>query len=96
MTLQSALAPTLLPTWTAIATAVLGGFVAYHAYRGYRRNASTVMLYLAIAIVLLTTAPVALRLGLELLMVADVASRALLAQVLRIIGLMTVLYALAG
>lgn len=96
MILQSALSPTLLPTWTAIATAVLGALVAYQAYRGYRRNASTVMLYLAIAVILLTTAPVAVRLGLELLAVADHAGRALLAQTLRIFGLLTILYALTG
>lgn len=96
MMLQVGFDPTLLPTGTAIVTAALGAFVAYQALRGYRRNASTVMLYLAIGIVLLTTAPVALRLGLDVLGVLDDAGRALLAQTLRIAGLVVVLYAVAS
>lgn len=96
MMLQAGLDPALLPTGTAIVTAVVGAFVAYQAFRGYRRNASQVMLYLAIGIVLLTTAPVAVRLALEVLAVLDDAGRALLAQTLRVAGLIAVLYAVAG
>lgn len=41
----------------AMATVVLGLYISYQAYRGYRRNRSRPMLYLAIGIVLLTFVP---------------------------------------
>jgi len=44
-----------LSTVTATVTALAGAFVAYQGYRGYRRNDSPPMLYLAIGILLLTT-----------------------------------------
>lgn len=96
MILQAGVDATLLPMGTALATAVVGAFVAYQALRGYRRNASRVMLALAVGIVLLTTAPVAVRLGLELLGLLDGVGRALVAQTIRIAGLVAVLYAFAA
>ncbi|MFC4550484.1 MULTISPECIES: DUF7521 family protein [Halorussus] len=39
---------------------VLGLFIVFQAYRGYRRNASRRMLYLALGLALLTVAPFAL------------------------------------
>lgn len=44
-------------TLAAGLTAALGLFVAYQAYRGYRRNGSTPMAYLAVGIVCFTTIP---------------------------------------
>lgn len=41
---------------------VLGLFIAFQAYRGYRRNRSRRMLFLALGLVLLTVAPFALSL----------------------------------
>lgn len=41
----------------ALATVVLGLYISYQAYRGYRRNRSRPMLFLAIGIVLLTLGP---------------------------------------
>lgn len=41
---------------------VLGLFIAFQAYRGYRRNRSRRMLFLALGLALLTVAPFALSL----------------------------------
>lgn len=42
---------------TAAATAVVGAFVASLAYRGYRRNDSEAMRYLAVAIAFIAVGP---------------------------------------
>ena len=91
--LQSALAVT---TVTALLTAVVGGFVAYQAYRGYRRNASRAMLFLAAGILLLTTVPFLLKQPLVVLSVASTAEAELVAQGCRVGGLLAVLYAFTG
>ncbi|WP_018257835.1 DUF7521 family protein [Halomicrobium katesii] len=91
--LQMSLAVT---TVTALLTAVVGGFVAYQAYRGYRRNASRAMLSLAVGILLLTTIPFVLKQPLVLLSLATTAEAELIAQTCRITGLLTVLYAFTG
>ena len=44
-----------LPTVVRAVTAVVGFFVAYQAYRGYRRNDSRPMLYLGVGIAFVTT-----------------------------------------
>lgn len=44
---------------TASLTAIVGTFVAYQAYRGYRRNASAQMRALAIGIVFIAVVPYA-------------------------------------
>lgn len=41
----------------ALTSATLGGLVAGLAYRGYRRNESTPMLYLAVGVAFLTVVP---------------------------------------
>ena len=96
----SALAPLqLLPTATAVTalvTAVVGGFVAYQAYRGYHRNASRAMLFLAVGIVLLTTVPFLLKQPLVLFSLATAAEAELAALSCRVVGLLTVLYAFTG
>jgi uncharacterized membrane-anchored protein len=88
--------PQTLTTVTALLTAVVGGFVAYQAYRGYRRNASRAMLYLAVGIVLLTTAPFVLKQPLVLLSLASPAEAQLTVLTCRVAGLLTVLYAFTG
>jgi hypothetical protein len=88
--------PAVVPTVTAAAAAAVGAFVAYQAHRGYRRNASRAMLYLAVGVLALTTVPFFVR---ELLLLAGVAGTAaaeLAAQVVRIAGLLVVLYAVTG
>lgn len=89
----------VLPTLTAVTaliTAVVGGFVAYQAYRGYQRNASRAMLFLAVGILLLTTIPFVLKQPLVLLSLASPAEAELTAQGCRVAGLLTVLYAFTG
>ena len=44
-----------LPTVVRAVTALVGFFVAYQAYRGYRRNDSRPMLYLGVGIAFVTT-----------------------------------------
>lgn len=44
-----------LPTVVRAVTALVGLFVAYQAYRGYRRNDSRPMLYLGVGIAFVTT-----------------------------------------
>jgi hypothetical protein len=44
-----------LPTLVRAVTAAVGFFVAYQAYRGYRRNDSRPMLYLGVGIAFVTT-----------------------------------------
>lgn len=88
--------PQSLTTLTALLTAVVGGFVAYQAYRGYRRNASGAMLYLAVGILLLTTVPFLLKQPLVLLSLATPAQAQLTALTCRVAGLLAVLYAFTG
>lgn len=88
-----------LPTVTAVTalvTAVVGGFVAYQAYRGYQRNASRAMLFLAVGIALLTTIPFLVKQPLVLFSLASAAEAELAALACRVAGLLTVLYAFTG
>lgn len=91
--LQASLAVT---TVTALLTAVVGGFVAYQAYRGYRRNDSRAMLFLAAGILLLTTIPFVLKQPLVLLSLMTTAEAELTARTCRVSGLVAVLYAFTG
>jgi len=88
--------PQTVTVLTALLTAVVGGFVAYQAYRGYRRNASHAMLYLAVGILFLTTVPFALKQPLVLLSLASPAEAQLVALSCRVTGLLAVLYAFTG
>lgn len=88
--------PPSLTAATALITAVIGGFVAYQAYRGYQRNASRAMLFLAIGILLLTTIPFLLKQPLVLFALTTPAEAELIAQGCRVGGLLTVLYAFTG
>jgi cytochrome bd-type quinol oxidase subunit 1 len=51
--------PATIALATATATAAVGAFVAYQAYRGYRRNGSRRMGALAVAIVCIAVPPAA-------------------------------------
>ncbi len=76
------------------AVAVVGVFVAYQAYRGYRRNESRPMLYLALGIVLLTAVPVGVHHGLGGLTTATEAEILLGITAAHLGGVVAVLYAL--
>lgn len=78
----------------AAVVAVAGLFVASLAYRGYRRNASHPMLYLAIGIIFLTAVPVSLDYGLRSVTTATDAEILLAVTLSHLVGVLAVLYAL--
>lgn len=77
-----------------VVVAVAGVFVAYQAYRGYRRNESRPMLYLAVAITLLTVVPVSADYTLATLTTASDAIILLTITIAHLAGVTAVLYAL--
>lgn len=93
--LSEALANAVMLTFIfAAATAVAGTFVAYQAYRGYRRNESRPMLYLAVAIVLLTAVPIGVNYSLSTLTTASDAEILLVVTAAHLAGVVAILYAL--
>ena len=77
----------------AATTALAGVFVAALAYRGYRRNESRPMLFLALGVALLTAVPV----GTNYVLLATAATDAqilLVVALSHLAGVATVLYAL--
>lgn len=74
--------------------AIAGVFVAYQAYRGYQRNESRPMLYLAVGIVLLTAVPVGVDYALLTLTAATDAEILLMITVSHLAGILAILYAL--
>lgn len=85
-----------VPTLTATLTALVGAFVAYQAYRGYRRNDSRPMLYLAVGILLLTTVPFLVSQTLAFTGVAGPAAGELAGLTVSVVGLLAVLYSFTG
>jgi hypothetical protein len=97
------LTPPDLPQWVrlvsqgfSIVAAVIGLGIAYQAYRGYRRNSSRPMLFLAIGFVLTLGLPFLLVVPLLLFPDVEVVAIALTfgTDVLTVIGLAAILYAL--
>ena len=83
--------------WIAVfagATAIAGLAVASLAFRGYRRNDSRPMLYLAVGIVLLTAVPVGADYALRGLTPASDAAVLLAVTASHLGGVLAVLYAL--
>ena len=78
----------------AAATAIAGLFVATLAYRGYQRNASRPMLYLAVGIVLLTTVPVGIDYTLQGVTTVTDAEILLAVTAAHLVGVIAILYAL--
>jgi len=75
----------------ALATVVLGLYISYQAYRGYRRNQSRPMLFLAVGIVLLTFVPAVFStLGANVQALAG--ETVLLGFLSRLVGLLSILY----
>ncbi|MFC7138851.1 hypothetical protein ACFQMA_03245 [Halosimplex aquaticum] len=77
-------------------TAVVGLFVAYQAFRGYRRNDSRPMLFLGLGIFLVTALPFVVTTALAGPLGASDAVAVLAWTVLEILGLGSILYALTG
>lgn len=88
------LAPETIMLGFVAVIAVIGGFVAYQSYRGYRRNDSRPMLFLAVGILLLTAGPAAATIGLSLLTSATDAEILLVISLSHFAGVLSVLYAL--
>ena len=88
--------PVGLPVLTATLTALVGAFVAYQGYRGYRRNDSRPMLFLAVGILLLTTVPFLVRRSLSLAGIGGPAGGQFAALSVSVLGLLAVLYSFTG
>lgn len=78
----------------AAMTAIAGLFVAYQAYRGYRRNGSRPMLFLAVGVLLLTTVPVVLNYLLSAVIGSTDAEALLAITGAHLAGVVSILYAL--
>ncbi|MFH5799848.1 hypothetical protein [Haladaptatus sp. CMAA 1911] len=91
--LAAANAETLALGFSGI-TGIVGSFVASVAYRGYRRNESRPMLYLALGIVLLTAVPAAVNVLLTASTGATDAEILLSLTVPHLCGVVSILYAL--
>ncbi|MFB6173206.1 MAG: hypothetical protein ABEI39_01040 [Halobacteriales archaeon] len=75
-------------------TATVGLFVAYQAYRGYRRNDSRPMLFLGLGIFLVTVVPFVVTTVLAGAVGISDAAAVLAWTLLEILGLASILYAL--
>ena len=86
--------PSMVLFATAAATAMVGMFVAFIAYRGYQKHGSLTMRYLAIGIVFITASPFLISYVLTpLVALSDpVALLGILGA--NIIGLLSILYSL--
>ncbi|GAA0200596.1 hypothetical protein ACFFQF_01150 [Haladaptatus pallidirubidus] len=78
----------------AAVTAIVGLFVAYQAFRGYRRNESRPMLYLALGVIFLTTVPVIVDSALSGLTEATDAGILLAVTLAHLVGVSSILYAI--
>lgn len=81
---------------TAAVTAVVGAFVAWLAHRGYRRNGSEAMRFLAVGVVCFTVVPFLLTYGAGPALGASDAVTLLGVLVANVAGLLAVLYSLEG
>ena len=84
----------LLATAVGFVTALLAVFVAYQGYRGYRRNDSAPVFFLSLGILFLTALPFFASEALGTLPGVSDAKVILAIQVLNVVGLGSVLYAL--
>ncbi|MFP9192703.1 DUF7521 family protein [Natronosalvus vescus] len=76
--------------------AVVGTIIAIQAYRGYRRNDSDPMLYLAIGLAFLTLGPFVINVTLSSVGGVDQTVTVFLENVSRLIGLVSITYSLYG
>lgn len=93
--------PEMPPDWvvafqqsTAVLSAIIGLFIAYHAYRGYRRNDSRPMLFIAIGFVLVLAFPFLVFLLYAAVPALSVTAVVVVTQVSQVAGLLAILYAL--
>lgn len=93
--------PEVPPDWvvgfqfsTQILSVVLGLFIAYQAYRGYRRNDSRPMLFIAVGFLLVLAVPFAVFLVYAALPTIPVTAVVIVTQLCQVSGLVAILYAL--
>lgn len=79
---------------TDLLSAVIGLFIAFQAYRGYRRNESRPMLFIAIGFVLALAVPFALFVVYVVIPSLPETLVAVLTQSSQVAGLVAILYAL--
>ncbi|WP_158057771.1 DUF7521 family protein [Halorussus halophilus] len=78
----------------ALLVTLLGAYISYQAYRGYRRNQSRPMLFLAVGIILITGVPSVITTLLVNLGVQNADLRYLLGLTSELLGLLSILYAI--
>lgn len=76
--------------------ALVGTLIAYQAYRGYRRNDSTSMLYLSIGLLLLTAFPFLINIFITTLISPAQVVTVFLENTSRLLGLLAIMYSLYG
>ncbi|ELY49600.1 DUF7521 family protein [Natronorubrum sulfidifaciens] len=86
----------LLTVASLFLVALLGTLIAYQAYRGYRRNDATSMLYLAVGLLLLTLCPFLINVAVTTLVSPGQVVTVFLENVSRLVGLVAIMYSLYG
>lgn len=77
---------------TDVLMALFGVFIAYHAYRGYRRNESRPMLYISVGFILVLAIPFVLLIVSQALPVLSETVSILVIQTVQVLGLAAILY----
>lgn len=93
--------PAMPPDWvilfqqaTQVLSVIIGVFIAYQAYRGYQRNESRPMLFLALGFILVLAVPFGIFVLYAVVSGIPVTAVIVASQVSQISGLVAILYAL--
>ncbi|NGM71197.1 hypothetical protein G6M89_19680 [Natronolimnobius sp. AArcel1] len=86
----------LLTIASLFLVALIGTIIAYQAYRGYRRNDASSMLYLAVGLLLLTLCPFLVNVVTTSFTTVDQIVTVFLENVSRLLGLLAIMYSLYG
>ena len=86
----------LLTVASLFLVALIGTIIAYQAYRGYRRNDASSMLYLAAGLLFLTLCPFLINVTVTTALEMDQVVTVFLENVSRLVGLVAIMYSLYG
>ncbi|WP_339106430.1 hypothetical protein [Haloterrigena salinisoli] len=86
----------LLTVASLFLVALIGTIIAYQAYRGYRRNDASSMLYLAVGLLFLTLCPFLINVTVTTALRTDQVVTVFLENVSRLVGLIAIMYSLYG